>query len=292
MTLSVVVVAHESRPHLSACLRAVYAQSGVRLLDVVVVDNASTDGGGAAVRREFPQVQVVASSRNLGFAAGVNLGVRHVTGEAILLLNPDAVLEPGALGRLAAFLEATPEAGVVAPKLVDPSGALQFSCRRFPGRWMALGHRYALLTRLLPGNPITRHYLLTDWDHGSARAVDWVSGACVLVRRTALQQVGGLDEGFFLFSEDVDLCKRLWAAGWKIYYLPEAVAVHRIGISARRDSPRLILARHRSMLRYHHKHYRAWTPLGLVTDAAILGRALAHLCLVPYFRRRGAIPRS
>jgi hypothetical protein len=291
MTLSVVIVAHDSRPHLAGCLRAVYAQTDAPPLEVVVVDNASTDGGCVAVRREFPQVRVVASPRNLGFAAGVNLGVRHVTGDAILLLNPDALLEAGALRRLAAFLRATPDVGLVAPKLVDPTGALQLSCRRFPGRWTALGHRDALLTRLLPKNPLARRYLLTDWDHASPRAVDWVSGACALVRHAAFQQVGGLDEGFFLFAEDVDLCKRLWAAGWKVYYLPEAVAVHRIGISARRDSARLILARHRSMLRYHHKHFRAWTPLGVATDTAILARALAHLCLVPYYRRR-ATPRS
>src|SRR5262249_42979260 len=121
----------------------------------------------------------------------------------------------------------------------------------------------------------------TDWDHASVRAVDWVSGACLLARRSVLDQVGGLDEGFFLFAEDVDLCKRVWAAGWKVYYVPDAVAVHHIGISARRDSVRLILAGPRSMLRYHHKRFRAWNALGLLTDVAILGRALVHLCLVP-----------
>jgi GT2 family glycosyltransferase len=286
VTLSVVIVAHESRPHLAGCLGAVYAQAGAPPLEVVVVDNASTDGGAALVRREFPQASVVPAPRNLGFAGGANLGIRHTKGDAVLLLNPDAVLQPGALRRLTAFLEATPDAGLAAPRLLDPDGALQLSCRSFPGRWTAVAHRYALLTRLAPGNRETRRYLLTDWDHASVRAVDWVSGACVMARRAALDQVGGLDEGFFLFAEDVDLCKRVWAAGWKVYYVPDAAAVHHVGISARRDSARLILARHRSMLRYHHKHFRARGPLGLATDAAIAGRALVQLALVPLHRWR------
>jgi len=286
MTLSIVIVAHESRPHLSGCLRAVYGQADAPPLEVVVVDNASTDGGGALVRREFPQAAVVPAPRNLGFAGGVNLGVRHTKGGCVLLLNPDAVLQPGALRRLAAFLEATPDAGLVAPRLVNPDGSLQLSCRSFPGRWTALAHRYSLLTHLAPRNRGARRYLLTDWDHASVRAVDWVSGACVMARRAVLELVGGLDEGFFLFAEDVDLCKRVWAAGWKVYYVPGAVAVHHVGISTRRDSGRLILARHRSMLRYHHKHFRARSPLGLLTDAAIVGRALVHLCLVPFHRWR------
>jgi N-acetylglucosaminyl-diphospho-decaprenol L-rhamnosyltransferase len=281
MTLSIVIVAHQSRPHLAGCLRAVYRQADAPSFEIVVVDNASTDGGGGAVRREFPQVAVVTASRNLGFAGGVNLGLRQTKGEHVLLLNPDAELRPGALGTLTAFLEATPDAGLVGPKLINPDGSLQYSCRSFPGRWTAFAHRYALLTRLAPGNVGARRYLLTDWDHASVRAVDWVSGACILARRSVLDQVGGLDEGFFLFAEDVDLCKRVWAAGWKVYYVPDAVAVHHIGISARRDSVRLILARHRSMLRYHHKHFRAWNALGLLTDMAILGRALVQLCLVP-----------
>jgi hypothetical protein len=278
--VSVVIVAHESRAHLLSCLGAVHAQSDAPPWEVVLVDNASRDGGPELARRTFPAIRVVAAAHNLGFAGGVNLGVRHARGRYVLLLNPDAILQPGALRRLADFLETTPEAGLAGPKLLDPDGSLQLSCRRFPGRWTVFAHRYAWLTRALPGNPATRRYLLTDWDHASTRPVDWVSGACMLVRRAALAEVGGLDEGFFLFAEDVDLCKRLWAAGWHVYYVPEALAIHHVGISARRDSARLVLARHRSMLRYHHKHFRARTPLGLLTDGAILGRALLELARV------------
>lgn len=283
--LSVVVVAYNSRPHLSVCLRSVSEQADALPLEVIVVDNASPDRGGEAAHREFPQVTLVTAPANRGFAAGANLGIRRATGRYVLLLNPDVVVTPGALRRMVRFMEATPDAGVAAPKLLNPDGSLQLSCRAFPGRWTALAHRQALLTRLVPGNPLSRRYLLTDWDHGSVRTVDWVAGACLMTRRAVLERVGLLDEGFFLFAEDVDFCKRVWDAGWKVYYVPEAVALHHVGISERRDAARLILARHRSMLRYHHKHFRPYGPLGLLTDAAIVARAALQVCLVPLRRR-------
>lgn len=288
-TLSIVIVAHDSRPHLSACLRSVYEQPDGPPLEVIVVDNGSRDGGAEAARREFPQITLLTAPRNVGFAAGANLGLRQGKGTHVLLLNPDTVVTPGALTRMVAFMEATPDAGAVGAKLLNPDGSLQFSCRSFPGRWMVLAHRYGWLTRRFPENPVTRRYLLTDWDHASVRTVDWVSGACLMTTRDVLTRVGLLDETFFLFNEDVDFCKRAWEAGWKVYYLPDAVVRHHIGISHRRDRVSLILTRHRSMLHYHHKHFRPYGALGLLTDTAIVVRALLQVCLVPLHRgaRRG-----
>lgn len=283
--LSIVIVAHDSRPHLSACLRSIYQQADAPPLEVILVDNGSRDGGADAARLEFPQLALVSAPGNLGFAAGANLGIRQAKGTHLLLLNPDTEVAAGALRTMVEFLEATPDAGVVGPRLLNPDGSLQLSCRAFPGRWTALAHRDALLTRVFPRNPASRRYLLTDWDHDSIRPVDWVSGACLMIRREVLERVGPLDEGFFLFAEDVDFCKRVWAAGWKVYYVPDAVVVHRIGISVRRDSLPLVLARHRSMLRYHRKHFRPYGPLGLLTDTAILVRVLLQACLVPLRRR-------
>lgn len=285
--LSVVIVAHNSRPYLSACLRSLYEQNDPVPIEVILVDNDSRDGGAEAAQEEFPQIALVTAPRNLGFAAGANLGIRQAKGTYVLLLNPDTVVASGALRRMVKFMETTPDAGVVGPKLLNPDGSLQLSCRAFPGRWMVFAHRYAVLTRLFPKNPATRHYLLTDWDHASVRPVDWVSGAGLMMRRGILERVGLLDERFFLFNEDVDLCKRVWDAGWKVYYVPEAVVFHHIGISHRRDTVPLILARHRSMLHYHHKHYRPYGPLTLLTDAAIVARALLQLCLIPVRWRLG-----
>lgn len=279
--LSVVIVAHNSRPYLSACLRSIYDQTDAPPLEVIVVDNGSRPGEIEVIRQDFPQLTLVTSSRNLGFAAGANLGIRQAKGTHLLLLNPDTTVAPGALTRMAEFIKATPDAGAVGPKLLNPDGSLQLSCRTFPGRWMVFAHRYALLTRLFPQNPATRRYLLTDWDHASVRPVDWVSGACLMTSRKVLERVGLLDEKFFLFNEDVDFCRRVWAAGWKVYYVPDAVVFHHVGISGRHDDVSLILARHRSMLHYHHKHFRPYGPLGLLTDAAIIARALLHVCLVP-----------
>lgn len=284
-SLSIVIVAHDSRPHLSACLRSIYQHADAPPLEVILVDNGSRDGGADAARQEFPQLALVTAPGNLGFAAGANLGIRQAKGNYVLLLNPDTEVGAGALRTMVEFLEATPDAGVVGPRLLNPDGSLQLSCRAFPGRWTALAHRQALLTRLFPWNPLSRRYLLTDWDHGSVRPVDWVAGACLMTRRAVLERVGLLDEGFFLFAEDVDFCKRVWDAGWKVYYVPEAVALHHVGVSERRDAARLILARHRSMLRYHHKHFRPYGPLGLLTDAAIVARAVLQVCLVPLRRR-------
>ncbi len=284
-SLSVVIVAHQSRAHLAACLRSLDEQTEAPPLEVIVVDNGSRDGGAEAARQEFPQITLLTTPRNVGFAAGANLGIRQGKGAYVLLLNPDTVVAPGALTRMVTFLQATPDAGAVGPRLLDPDGSLQLSCRAFPGRWMVLAHRYALLTRLCPENPLTRRYLLTDWDHAEVRSVDWVSGACLMTTRDVLARVGLLDEGFFLFNEDVDFCKRVWAAGFKVYYVPDAVVQHDIGISDRRDRVPLILARHRSMLRYHHKHFRPYRALGLLTDVAIVARALLQLCLVPMHRR-------
>ncbi len=283
--LSIVIVVHNSRPYLSACLRSLHAQTDAPPFEVILVDNDSEDGGAQAIQQEFPQAALITASRNLGFAGGANLGIRQAKGLRVLLLNPDTIVTPGALRAMVEFMEATPDAGVVAPRLLNTDGSLQLSCRAFPGRWMVFAHRYALLTRFLPRNPATRRYLLTDWDHMSVRPVDWVSGACLMTSREVLDRVGLLDEGFFLFNEDVDLCKRVWAAGWKVYYVPEAVVVHHVGISQMRQRVPLILARHRAMIRYHHKYFRPDGPLGLLTDAAIVVRALFQLCLVPLRRR-------
>ncbi len=287
--LSVVIVAHNSRPYLSPCLGSIYDQTDAPPLEVILVDNSSNDDGAKAARHEFPQITLVTAPRNVGFAAGANLGIREGKGTYVLLLNPDTVVTPGALRRMVEFMEGTPDAGVVGPKLLNPDGSLQLSCRAFPGRWMVFAHRYALLTQLFPGNAATRRYLLTDWDHQSVRPVDWVSGACLMARREVLERVGLLDERFFLFNEDVDFCKRVWAAGWRVYYLPDAVVFHHIGISHRQENLRLILARHRSMLHYHHKHYRPYGLLSLLTDAAILARALFQVCLIP---ARWRLPRG
>jgi GT2 family glycosyltransferase len=160
---------------------------------------------------------------------------------------------------LSRHLDAFPAAGVVAARLLNPDGTLQYSCRRFPRPQSIFFGRYALLTRLFPGNPVSSDYLYLDWDHAATRPVDWVSGACLMVRREVFDRVGGLDDGYFLFVEDMDWCRRIRDAGQEVVYVSEAEVTHRIGASRGPVPSWVMWERHRSMLRYVRKHF-AWPP--------------------------------
>jgi GT2 family glycosyltransferase len=210
------------------------------------------------VRDRFPSVTVLESRENLGFPRGHNRAAQEARGRHLLMLNPDTVVQEGALQKLVAFLDSHPEAAAVGPRLLNLDGSLQYSCRRFP-RPMAAILRNTPLGRLAPRNRFTRGYLMTDWDHTTAQQVDWVSGAAVCIRREAWEEVGGFDEGFFMYAEDVDWCLRAHRAGWRVCYLPEAVIVHRIGASTDQRPMAMVVEFHRSMARFYRKHYaREW----------------------------------
>lgn len=255
MHLSVVVVTYQSRDHILACLRSIDADRGTLEAEVLVLDNASSDGTASLVRHECPSVRVIETGGNLGYAKAVNRGIAASTGRAVLVLNPDCVLRQGALASLTACLDAHPRCAVSAPRILNPDGTVEWSARSYPGPLTFLFNRYSLLTRLFPGNPWSRRYLLSDWDHASPRSVDWVSGAAMCVRREAIDQVGGMDEAFFMFNEDVDWCRRFTLAGWSVDYEPRAQVVHAIGASRGRVSEKVILERHRGMIHYLRKHH-------------------------------------
>jgi len=265
MDLAVVIVNYKSREPLLACLRSLAAAAPGAALEIVVVDNSPGDGAAEAVAREFPGVTWITSPENVGFARGVNRGIAATRAPYVTLLNPDCEARPGAFATLLAFHAGRPDTGIAAPRILNPDGTLEFSARGYPGAAAFLFNRYSLLTRLFPANPWSRRYLLTDWDHASVRDVDWVSGACMCVRREAISAVGPLDEGYFMFNEDVDWCRRMNQAGWRVRYVPEAVVVHHIGASRTHVAPRVILERHRGMLRYFRKHH----PSNPLTEAAV-----------------------
>jgi GT2 family glycosyltransferase len=210
--------------------------------------------------------------RNLGFAAGANRGAREASGEAIVLLNPDSEIEADPFAPMLAYLREHDDAGIVAPRLLNPDGSLQLSCRSFPTFSVALFNRYSLLTRLFPRNRYSRQYLLSDWHHDSISDVDWVSGACLMVRRSLFEQIGLLDEGYFMYIEDVDLCQRVHRAGYKVVYLPQTSVIHHIGRSSRTLPSRSIVARHRSMWHYYKKYLRR----NRVVDVAVAGGITAR----------------
>jgi hypothetical protein len=284
MDLSVIVVTYRSRPHIAECLRSIDRARGNLALEALVVDNASDDGTLAEVRAGAPWARIRETGDNLGYARAVNIGLRETTGAFAVVLNPDCVVEPGALEALHAWMTGHPRCGIAGPLIRNPDGTIEYTARSFPGASAFLFNRYSLLTRLWPGNPWSRRYLLSDWDHASPRAVDWVTGACMLVRREAVQQVGGMDEAYFMFNEDVDWCHAMKDAGWSVDFVPESRVTHAVGASRQKVAGKVILERHRGMIHYYRKYHRVHPLLDACVAAAIMLRA--RLMLVHNRRRR------
>ncbi len=247
--LSVTICSWNTQDDLRACLRSLEGTSA----EVIVCDNNSEDGSPQMVAAEFPWVRLLAQSQNLGFTGGQNLMIETRCAPHVLLLNSDTVVHPKALETLMAYLEAHPEVGILGPKLLNPDGSLQLSCRRFPNPLAAL-FRNTPLGKLFPNNRFTRDYLMQDFQHDQPREVDWVSGAALLARRDLVEKIGGLDPEFFMFCEDVDWCWRAWKAGYKVVYLPSSVITHAIGRSTDKVPNRMIGRFHRSMWRFYRKN--------------------------------------
>lgn len=262
-----VVVNYESGPALSRCV-ADLAASGV---DTVVVDNGSTDGSLAAAVAASPGTGVVDPGENLGYGAAVNRGAAATSSELLLVCNPDLHVPPGAVPVLVAVLDADPGVGLVGPLIRTPSGDRYPSARRFPSMADAAGH--ALLGIFAPDNRFTRRYQRSDLDLADAgpREIDWVSGACFLVRRDAFEQVGGFDESYFMYLEEVDLCWRLGRAGWRVAYAPAAEVTHLQGRSTDLHPYRMILEHHRSLLRFASGTTSGWRRTLLPLVAAGVG---------------------
>lgn len=253
--LSIIIVSWNVRNLLRVCLQSLLddvAAVGLAA-EILVVDSASADGTPQMVAAEFPSVRLLAQSDNVGFARGNNLGLAAARGAYLLLLNPDTQVRPGALAHLLTYLHANPEVGLVGPQLLNPDGSLQSSRRRFP----TLATFIWESTWLQPYAPraVLRRYYAQDLPDDAVNDVDWVSGAAMLTRRAVVEQVGGLDEGYFMYSEELDWCRRIRLAGWRIVYLPQARIVHHIG----KSSEQAVTARHihfqRARLRYVRQYH-------------------------------------
>jgi GT2 family glycosyltransferase len=238
-----VVVTYDALPWIERCLES------VRGTPAVVVDNGSSDGTVAFVRERFPGARVV-ESENRGLGAGWNLGIRETDSRYVLLLNADAWLVGGALERLVAFADSEPRAAVVGPRLRDPDGTLQRSVRGVPTLWR-LATEYLFLRKLAPRSTLLNAFYGGGFEHDETREVEVVMGACMLVRRDAIAEVGGLDEDFFLFSEETDWCHRFREAGWTVVFFPGAECVHVRGAS---HGGRLYRENLRGHLRFLAKH--------------------------------------
>ena len=273
LDLSIIIVNWNTRGLLEKCLRAVYGAAQGLAFEVFVVDNASTDGSPAMVRQRFPRVRLIENRANLGFARASNQAIRAGRGRCVLLLNSDAFLTSQAVRHLLGCLQADGQIGIAGAALVDSHGRPQPSHGRLPSLPSEVLSLFGL-DKLL-SNPSSWVLTLPRIETG------WVSGACLLARRSMLDQIGLLDESFFLFGEEVDLCCRARLAGWKVAHLPAARVVHIGGGSTGVNAQRILLL-YRGKLRYFEKHFgrrvarRLWAAMGFT--------ALCKLCLYSLLR--------
>ena len=260
--VSILIVSWRVRELLLACLAALPAAVGDDLsYEVIVVDNASNDGTVEAVRRAFPEVQIIANAENRGFTGGNNQALAAAHGRYLFLLNPDTKPLPGSIARLVRYLEAHPQTGMAGPRLWYGDGSPQSSRRRFPSL-ATLFTESTIIQRYLPNLPLFARYTLADSPDDAPQEVDWLVGAALMVRREVYEQIGGLDEGFFMYSEELDWCKRAKDAGWRIAYEPAAEIIHYEGKSSEQAVARRDIAFFSSRVRYARKYYgQVWAEL-------------------------------
>lgn len=285
--LSVVILNWNARPYLVACLRSLQ-QPWRHRVETIVVDNASRlDDSVAVVRRDFPGVLLIENPVNAGFGAGNNLGWQRARGRYVLFLNPDTVVERGALDALLGWMEAHPAVGAVGPRMTYPDGTLQHSARAFPSFGAGL-FRNSFLGRLWPGNPWSRGYLMSDANGHEARPTDWLSGSALLARREALCAVntgpGPWDEEFFMYCEDMDLCFRLRERGWPRFYVPVGTIQHHIGKSSDFAQGQSIRRHHAAMWLFYRKHCLRGAGVLLAPLAALGIGARAALATLKLYR--------
>jgi N-acetylglucosaminyl-diphospho-decaprenol L-rhamnosyltransferase len=259
--LAVVIVNFNAGDYLERCLASLERHRGDVALDVLVIDNASTDGSHTAAVAAHPWSRLIENPGNVYLSPAWNQGIRATEAPYVLLLNPDTEWFAGTVADYVAVARRHPRAGLIGPMVRDPDGTVYPSGRPFPSLMDAVAH--AFLGPIAPGNPFTRRYHQDGWDRRSEREVDWVSGCCMLLPRAALDDVGPMDERFLLYGEELDLATRLRAAGWGVLFTPEVEIVHEIGVSTGRGR-RTFVMHSASIYRYYRKHRAAgWRRLTL-----------------------------
>ncbi len=252
--IDVIIVNYNSTDYLLGCLKSIFENSHGLALQVMVHDNASKDNVDR-VNRLFPEVRLTKNEHNLGFAKAINNALEECFSPYVLILNPDTIVMEGFFEAVIDYLNANEDVGIMGPKILDSDGAVQGSARLFPNLLTALFWRKSLLTKIMPDNPITRENILTGRSDGvSPMAVDWVSGACMVVRRKAIADVGPMDAHFFMYWEDADWCRRMWGRGWRVVYFPRSSVIHYVGVSSEKNVFRSVVAFHRSIYRLFKKH--------------------------------------
>lgn len=268
--LSIVIVNWNAGEYLSRCIASIYEQEVD--VEVILVDNASTDGSAHKAKKEFPQIKLLELEENKGYSVACNIGVREAKSEFVLLLNPDVILLPRCLSGLLDFARTNPLAGAVAPKLLNPEGSLQASIRGFP---YPLSLLLLPLSYLFPSNRIFSRYRMTFFSYEEISEVEQPMSSCLLVRRSLYEELEGMDERYPLYFNDVDFLYRMKKRGWKVYYLPTAKAVHFLGGSTSLlPNIRRLLLSYKGLITFYKKHFPIWLPLAYLLCLTLPLRAI------------------
>jgi hypothetical protein len=255
--LAIIIVSHNTRGELKHCLRSLHDNAPDVSHEIVVVDNASTDGSAELVRREWPDVHLIEAGNNVGFARANNLGIRATDSGLVLLLNSDTVVPAGTVDRLVAELETHPDTAAVGPRIVDGSHRAELSFGAMMGPWTELRQK---AMRRLAERAVGAAVRWIDRETRRPQVVDWITGACLLVRRADAEAVGLLDERYFMYCEDVDFCAALRARGRRVRFLPTAEITHYRGRSAATSPAVTEAAYRRSQIAFYAKHHPRWLP--------------------------------
>ncbi len=286
-SVDIIIVNYKSTDYLLKCLESVYASVNGLPTNVFVHDNASGNGINR-VNDQFPKTKVCHNTYNMGFSASINKALKQSSSPFVILLNPDSVVMDGFFESALKYMTENPDVGVIGPKIMNHDGSVQGSARTFPSFASGLFGRKSLMTRLFPNNPGTRQHFFTKRHKGDHPIpVDWVSGACMVARRDMIEDVGYLDEQFFLYFEDVDWCKAMRQKGWEVVYYPQTSVIHYGGGSSSKKPLRSILEFHLSSYRYFAKHTK-WPERALL-PAAFTGISLHCLLKMLIFASGGIV---
>lgn len=225
MKLSIIIVNYKTAPLTKALVESLLTQELPKGTEIIVVDNNSQDDSVSFLRSDFPEIIVIDNKENVGLAAGVNRGIQEASGQYYLILNPDMIALPGSVTTLTSFMDEHEDVGMAGGKLLSPNGKLQYSCYRFYTP-MTIMYRRTMLGKTKKGKETVAKFLMKDYNHTENKNVNWLMGACLIVRSSVVKKIGGMDERYFLYFEDVDWCRRVWEGGFKVTYVPSAQFSH------------------------------------------------------------------
>lgn len=264
--ISIIIVSWNAKQYLVDCLKSIAQNQNGFLQEIIVVDNASTDGSAEILEKEYPDVKLIRNHENLGFAKANNIGIKASDGKYLALVNSDIIVLGDCIGKMIQFMERNPSVGMAGPRILNPDGSLQVSCRHFPSVWNNVCQVFGL-NYVFPKSAFFSEPKMKYWPHDVERKVDVLSGCFWMIRREALGQVGLLDENFFFYGEDIDWCRRFNNAGWDIMFYPNAEAIHFGGASSSNAPIRFYLELQKADLQYWKKHHGR---IGKITYAMII----------------------